>query len=187
MCIRDRSKHLRFKEDGYVVGLTSKGKMTIETFDLNRLQLVDSRREAIETTATIWESALNSKSRSRKKLLKLIEQRISPEHEYSAASSQILATSTSLTSNESKVSSKTNFAKIVSSAISAIDPAYGNIISTASDLVGVDLDYEANSSLTSQIELEKKADKSVFYQSARYLKRVELCDFKAFDLSLIHI
>jgi len=48
-CRDEPSEHFSYLETGEIVGLSSKGFTTIETLKLNRVELVDARRQALES------------------------------------------------------------------------------------------------------------------------------------------
>ena len=56
-CVDRPDEHLRFTRDGRVHGLTNRGSVTIATFDLNRLQLIEARRQGL---IGITQAILNS-------------------------------------------------------------------------------------------------------------------------------
>lgn len=58
-CVDEPDEHLLFSEDGRVSGATSRGLITIEVFNLNRIQLVAERR--FEARRFLDEPALRSK------------------------------------------------------------------------------------------------------------------------------
>lgn len=46
-CVDRPDEHLRFSDDGRVHGLTLRGNVTVSVLDLNRLQLVEARKDAL--------------------------------------------------------------------------------------------------------------------------------------------
>ena len=55
----DPEKHLSFKSDGTVEGLTEKGRVTIDVLGLNRLTLVQARREACDGFDSVGDQFLS--------------------------------------------------------------------------------------------------------------------------------
>ena len=58
-CADEPSDHLVFHRDGVVAGRTERGFHTIQTFNLNRPELVDARANAIATSTTYLEAQID--------------------------------------------------------------------------------------------------------------------------------
>jgi energy-coupling factor transporter ATP-binding protein EcfA2 len=85
-CYENPDEHLAFGDDGDVSPITEKGRVTIETLNLNRPELVEERRREIEYTLSMINLAVDA-GKFTSELVKNLQ---SPEKTYSAARRQAI-------------------------------------------------------------------------------------------------
>ena len=88
-CIENPNEHIEFNEDGFAKELSKKGKVTIEILGLNRIELVENRRNTVEQLKDRLEtlkSTTNLSNKFTKNLLTYINELYSenPRQEYVA-------------------------------------------------------------------------------------------------------
>lgn len=59
-CLDDPDQHLRFEESGRVIGISTRGDITIKLLDLNRRQLIQTRREQVMLMASVGQLDLGN-------------------------------------------------------------------------------------------------------------------------------
>jgi len=169
-CVDDPNAHLAFDDNGTVVGVTERGRITIEIYGLNRETLVDARRRAIENMLHRCRLMLLEKEKGTAAAA-LEGPGARDDAEYAAALRAALHRF--VLTQQRAFESWAEGRKLISRAKKAKPINHEQIERLASEAARREVEYS--------VESIDEAQSTAFLAAQRRIERIEIRDFKSID------
>jgi predicted ATPase len=177
-CLDHPQEHLIFMEDGMCVGTSKRGQVTVEVIGLNRIPLVQARREVWQETLTFL--SLSTLERTNNlSWAERLRQQVGPDQSYTATRLQCVERW--LGQHDNKIGS----AEVIRALRSAIsgDPAETRLAASEQVEKGALKAYEEGHKKQRRysVEASDKDQVASYYLGAKRIERVEIRNFRLIE------
>lgn len=169
-CLDDPEAHLTYLDDGRVVSATLRGQTTIEILGLNRLSLVEGRKDVLGRLGAFSEIVDLMPSEESK--LPLLERQLQPEREFLAVRRQFF---------RSWIKKQTAFSD-VSLLLPIIDALWKTVPSP--QRTEIQRIWESTTVRQQSYSIEASPEpetKEAYFSGAKRIERIEIRDFKGIE------
>lgn len=175
--------HLVFTEDGKVISETHSGQITIEILDLNRLELVQERNRVCSEIKSTLSSSLNDKNFPAILIGDIIPQQFDPVESFSAMRRQIIYRYI-LNLSARRRQKIYRYISKNEKKLGRYFPDLEKFLEQE-DIISLEESQKLNQQYTERKEAqvysvfsERKKDKKVYFQSTKWIEKIEIRNFK---------